>query len=103
MISPEAEAFRGSLRKLRESVPVGSPTVEQVRAATENVIYLATEPESVSFAHTEVCGVGGLWAEPAEAVTGNVLLYLHGGGYSAGSAQSHRRLAGHLARAARCR
>lgn len=50
-----------------------------------------------------VGGVGGEWIDPDGADDSAVVLYLHGGGYVAGSVDSHRNLLGHLARAMGCR
>ncbi|WP_260430851.1 alpha/beta hydrolase [Nocardioides sp. LS1] len=47
--------------------------------------------------------VPGLWADSESGDPQRVVQYLHGGGYVAGSAASHRRLGGHLARAIGCR
>jgi len=51
----------------------------------------------VTFDAGTVGGVGGWWCRPAGAVPGRRLLYLHGGGYSLGSAQAFRNLASQLA------
>lgn len=57
------------------------------------------EPEGVTYRHTAVGGVPGIWAEPIGASSEEVLLLLHGGGFALGSSASHRKLGGHLARA----
>jgi epsilon-lactone hydrolase len=41
----------------------------------------------------------GLWLRPPAALVGPVVLAIHGGGFVGGSAASHRRMFGHLARA----
>ena len=48
----------------------------------------------------EVGGVPGLWADAPDAGAAGVLLYLHGGGYTLGSARSYRQLAASIAAAA---
>ena len=48
-------------------------------------------------------GVPAEWVDAPGAVTDRVVLYLHGGGYVAGSIDSHRNLTGHLAQAMGCR
>ena len=45
-------------------------------------------------------GVPALWAEPHGAAADRVIMYLHGGGFVSGSLYTHRKLAGHLAKAA---
>jgi epsilon-lactone hydrolase len=57
------------------------------------------EPEDVSYAEDVVGGVPGIWCRPAGADASRVLLYTHGGGFAVGSASSHRKLAGHVAKA----
>lgn len=59
----------------------------------------AREPEGVSYKSDEVGGVPGIWAFPQDADSARVILYTHGGGFAVGSADSHRKLAGHLASA----
>jgi len=57
------------------------------------------EPEAVTYAHTEIGGVPGIRVRPHGADSSRVLLVLHGGGFALGSSASHRKLAGHLAKA----
>ena len=57
------------------------------------------EPEEVTYAEDTVGGVPGIWCRPAGADSSKVLLYTHGGGFAVGSASSHRKLAGHSAKA----
>lgn len=57
------------------------------------------EPEDVTYAEDTVGGVPGIWCRPAGADASQVLLYTHGGGFAVGSASSHRKLAGHVAKA----
>ena len=48
-------------------------------------------------------GVPGLWIDAPEARQDRVMLYLHGGGYVAGSANGYRSLVGELGRATKAR
>jgi epsilon-lactone hydrolase len=57
------------------------------------------EPEEVTYKEDVVGGVPGIWAFPEGADRTKVLLYTHGGGFAVGSAPSHRKLAGHVAKA----
>ncbi|MBN9190251.1 MAG: alpha/beta hydrolase [Microbacterium sp.] len=58
------------------------------------------EPEDVTYRTTEVGGVPGILVSPIGADPRQMLLVLHGGGFALGSSASHRKLAGHLAKAA---
>lgn len=57
------------------------------------------EPEDVTYREETVGGVPGIWALPIGVDRSKVLLYTHGGGFAVGSAASHRKLAGHVAKA----
>lgn len=57
------------------------------------------EPENVTYREDVVGGVPGIWCLPEGADESQVLLYTHGGGFAVGSASSHRKLAGHVAKA----
>ncbi|MGF3021887.1 alpha/beta hydrolase [Methylobacterium aquaticum] len=59
----------------------------------------ALEPENVSYKSDRVGGVEAIWAFPADADRSKVIIYTHGGGFAVGSADSHRKMAGHLAKA----
>ncbi len=59
--------------------------------------------DGVTGTKAEVGGVDGEWIDADGADPSAALLYLHGGGYVAGSVDSHRNLLGHLARAMGCR
>ncbi|GAA4376120.1 alpha/beta hydrolase [Agromyces bauzanensis] len=58
------------------------------------------EPEGVTYKEEVVGGVPGIWALPIGADADKVVVFTHGGGFAVGSASSHRKLAGHLAKAA---
>ncbi len=90
-------------RRNRAENTASSQTLQERRAAAEAFVALATEPEGVSWTEVDAGGVGGLWADAVESRPDRVLQYLHGGGYLVGSAASHRRLGGHLAKAIGCR
>jgi acetyl esterase/lipase len=53
--------------------------------------------EGVSSERVEAASVSGWWVRPSVAEDDGVILYLHGGGYVAGSAKAYRGLASQLA------
>lgn len=57
------------------------------------------EPEGVSYKSDCIAGVDAIWALPIDADHSKVLIYTHGGGFAVGSSASHRKLAGHMAKA----
>jgi acetyl esterase/lipase len=57
------------------------------------------EPEDVTYKTDRIGGVDAIWVYPIGCDKSRVLLYTHGGGFSVGSSASHRKLAGHVAKA----
>lgn len=57
------------------------------------------EPEDVTYKHTSIGGVPGIYVTPIGGDSRQVLIFMHGGGFALGSSASHRKLAGHFAKA----
>jgi acetyl esterase/lipase len=57
-------------------------------------------PSGIEFTSGQLGPIPGEWIRPAQAAPGRAILYFHGGGYIAGSPESHRPLIGRLAEAA---
>jgi epsilon-lactone hydrolase len=64
---------------------------------------LTAEPRGVDYLETEAGGLPAMWAVPRGASTGRVLMCIHGGGFLGGSVYTHRKMFGHLAKAAGAR
>jgi epsilon-lactone hydrolase len=61
---------------------------------------LTAEPRGVDYSETEAGGLPAMWAVPKGASTDRVLMCIHGGGFLGGSVYTHRKMFGHLAKAA---
>jgi monoterpene epsilon-lactone hydrolase len=61
---------------------------------------LTAEPRAVDYLETEAGGLPAMWAVPKGASTDRVLMCMHGGGFMGGSIYTHRKMFGHLAKAA---
>lgn len=61
---------------------------------------LTAEPRDVDYLETEAGGRPAMWAVPKHARADRVLLCAHGGGFVSGSLYTHRKMFGHLAKAA---
>jgi len=61
---------------------------------------LTAEPNDVDFIQTEAANLPAMWAVPDGCAEDRVLLCMHGGGFISGSIATHRKLFGHLAKAA---
>lgn len=104
MASPQAAQLKESFRLFREQ-SVGKPqaSLAEMRAGAVAFGNLTSEPVGVACTAVDAGGVPAQWLTPAGATTTRVLLYVHGGGYVLMSAETHRKLVGHIAKAAGCR
>ena len=64
---------------------------------------LTTEPRQVDYLEIEAGGRPAMWAVPHGSRADRVLLCVHGGGFVGGSLYTHRKMFGHLAKAAGAR
>lgn len=80
---------------------VGHPamSLRLMRWVFEDWHRATAEPEDVTYQSTEIGSVPGILVKPLDADPAQTLVVLHGGGFALGSSASHRKMAGHLARA----
>lgn len=100
MASPQAEAIHAMVRSLASGTRDSVPTRAEQRAMFERMEAMTAEPQAVNAQAVDAGGVPAVRVVPEGADDRRVVLYLHGGGYSMGSAKLYRKLAGHIARAA---
>jgi acetyl esterase/lipase len=74
--------------------------LEQVRFLLEECGTMASEPTEVTYEEVDAGGVPSILIRPLAAASDRVIVYTHGGGCVTNTAASHRKLAGHLAKAA---
>jgi len=95
------QIFELLLADQRSSDPA-ERTLQQRRARLDGLADVFPLPDDVRRVEDEAGGVPAVRLDPPGA-GGDVLVYLHGGGYGGGSARSHSELAARLARAAGAR
>ena len=76
-------------------------TVETVREGLETLAAMSSIPRWLKRKKLEIEGMKALWFTLPDTTENNVILYLHGGGYVAGSIKTHRELAGRIALASK--
>src|SRR5262245_45576219 len=64
---------------------------------------LTAEPRGVDYIEINAGGVSAMWLAPKGCAEDRVLLCMHSGGFVGGSIYSHRKLFGHMAKAAGAR
>ncbi|AKR56471.1 hypothetical protein XM25_11830 [Devosia sp. H5989] len=96
MASPEAHMEIARLFAERNGEDVPLATARRNWEADAAKLEL---PEGAQFRPAIAGGVPAEWVEMPDANPRRVFLFLHGGGYNAGSPKTHRKLAAYLARA----
>ncbi|MGF1595707.1 MAG: alpha/beta hydrolase [Acidimicrobiales bacterium] len=104
MASTQAEAlktlYRSWVDRMAADPEMGLPEMRDLFEAWHQP---TAEPEEVTYAEVDAGGVPSLWCLPLGCADDRVIVFTHGGGYVVGSRYTHRKLAGHLAKAAGCR
>jgi epsilon-lactone hydrolase len=104
MPSKQSDAVRRHWAAARQAMVQPDPgQSDDGQADDESWGNLTAEPREVDYIETDAAGVPAMWATPKRSVDDRVLLCMHGGGFSTGSIYSHRKLFGHLAKAAGAR
>jgi len=102
--SPEStflrDLYAGWLQRLGANPEMD---IDTVRDIFEEWHLPTLEAPGVAYENVNAGSTPALWCTPEGAATDRVLLYFHGGGCVVGSMYSHRKLAGHLAKAAGAR
>lgn len=78
-------------------------SLDEQRAMMEASADMFPAEADVAAAEIDAGGVAADWINVAASDAGRIVLYFHGGGYVMGSRNTHRGLAGRLARAAKAR
>lgn len=100
MPSPESAALKDCYEAIIAALAAAPDTSLPMRRAwLDQVHHVTGEPVGVTYADAHAGGRPALWAHPVGAEEDGVVLYFHGGGFVLQSIASHRKLAGHLAKA----
>lgn len=101
MSSPQPTDLLGEIYAhwIEELGNVPAPTTALLRLLFDDWQRATAEPEGVTYRHTEIGGVPGILVMPLGADPRQMQILLHGGGFALGSSASHRKLAGHIAKA----
>jgi monoterpene epsilon-lactone hydrolase len=101
MVSKEMERFLSQARTMKEARTEVS--VELSRAGMEQWSTVFTPPLGARFQARDIDGVPGEWSGTSETNMDHVVLYFHGGGYVAGSINSHRGCGAWISQASKAR
>ena len=102
MVSQGMQNVLNLLKQFQESQE-GNQNIQAIRDGLEQIVALAEIPGDVTCKPTNAGGVPAEWISIPSAIENNLILYLHGGGWVAGSINTHRDLAARISRAAKTR
>ena len=101
MVSKEMERL---INFLTANISDTSETsVEGLRESFEQIASMIKIPKDAKCERLDAAGVPSEWISVPESVNDRIVLYLHGGGYVAGSINSHREFCVRIARASKTR
>ena len=98
-----SEQLQTIIQVLRSRPAQEGLTFEEMRADFEQETSFFSVPADVRCEEVDAGGVPGEWITTPEATDERVILYLHGGSYTIGSAKTHRELISRLSRVASAR
>jgi len=96
VVSKELQNVIGLLKQFQ--TPGKEPNVEDERASLEQMAKMVTVPKDVKCEPVDAGGVRGEWITAPGSAVHHIVLYLHGGGYVAGSIRTHKELASRISR-----
>lgn len=102
MVSEGMQRVINLLKKFQESLK-GTLTVEAIRNGLDQLAAMTKLPKDVKCELIDVGGVSAEWVSTPNAVENHVILYLHGGGWVAGSINTHRGLVARISRSSKAR
>jgi acetyl esterase/lipase len=101
MVSKEAQKVIRDLKQLKVSAK--AINVKELRAASDARANMVSIQKDVDCRAVDAGGVPGEWISTPGVVSQHVILYLHGGGYVAGSVKESRGLASMISRVSSAR
>ena len=100
MASKESDFLRAMYQNWSDRMAANPEmSIEGLRSLFDEWGKATAEPEGVCYKNETVAGVNAIWSLPVDADSSKVLIFTHGGGFAVGSADSHRKLAAHFAKA----
>lgn len=99
--SKESEYLVKTFKQIVEKGPPDNDPFKQ-RANYDTLQQAATEPPEITYEDVDLPGPSrgpARWVRPLNASKKHVIVFMHGGGYSFGSLDSHRKVCAHFARA----
>ncbi|MFX1269464.1 MAG: alpha/beta hydrolase, partial [Promethearchaeota archaeon] len=101
MVSKGMERVINLLKQFQDATE--EPSVEAIRSGLNQLATMTKLPSDVKCEPINAGGVPAEWISTPDIDYDHVMLYFHGGGYIAGSIETHRDLVARISRAAKVR
>lgn len=101
MSSLRARLIRSLTSRYIRSIDLANADVGKMRRRLDQLGRLTRVARNVAIEEDRLYGLKAEWYRPENALSGKILLYLHGGAFVLGSCDSHRKLVTQIARAGR--
>ena len=98
-----SEQLQTIIQTIKSQPDIHGAPIEQRRAAMEAVTVMFPVPDDVTREPVDAGGIPAEWIAAAGTDADRVIYYLHGGGYSIGSINTHREMISRLSRASGAR
>lgn len=95
MASPQLQ----TIIEMLKNRPIRTPSIEETRAGFEMLAQMFQVASDIKRTPADADGVPGEWVMAPTSTDQTTILYLHGGGYSIGSLNTHADMVSRLARA----
>lgn len=90
------------LEQLKKRPPSAHLPIQEVRAAFEKFLASFPPESDIEFESIAIASIPACWALAPGVSRKKVILFFHGGGFNAGSIESHRDLMGRISRTSGC-
>ena len=96
-ISRRARFIRWLTGRYIRRIDIANAPVDKMRKRLDQLGRLSRPARHVAIEEKSIAGLHAEWYRPPQPKPGKLLLYLHGGAYTLGSCDSHRKLVTHMA------
>lgn len=101
MASWQTLILKAALRRTKRKVGAYGEDLQRLRLTKEKVFGRFPIPSGMRFEQVQIGDMDAEWSFPPQFKPSKVILYLHGGGYAAGSFATHRSLVSKICKTAR--
>jgi acetyl esterase/lipase len=92
-----SKQFNEFYQTLQTHIPTGQMTFQEIRVYFEKMLRGFPASNDITFTPATFKHCSGTWINPPKVTSKKILFFLHGGGYTAGSWETHQDMLGRIA------